>query len=190
GPGPRWAMSVDGDTAVVTFFAGTPDPLALRQRLAGLGVGIDKVARGFTPAELASRAAADRGAQRSAARRLAASEGRPESICGGYDDKRDAVCYRSSDPVAYNRSKAVARLLIGGTELCSGWRVGPDNRMFTNHHCFTDTGTAQDTEVWFNYECAQCGGFDTPLAITASFLGETRRRWGPLAAVRIRGSLG
>ena len=160
GPGPRWAMSVDGDTAVVRFFPGTVGLLPLRRQLASLGVGIDRVARGFTRKELADRAAADRSKRSGAARRLAGGEGRTESICGGVDDKRDAVCYKSSDPEAYNRSKAVARLLIDGTELCSGWRVGPGNRMFTNHHCFADSATAKNTEVWFNYECAACGGFD------------------------------
>src|SRR2546421_3039710 len=80
-----------------------------------------------------------------------------ESVCGG-DDSADAVCYRSSDPVAYNNSRAVARLLINGDELCSAWRVGPNDRMFTNHHCFTTSDEAQNTEVWFNYECVQCGG--------------------------------
>jgi lysyl endopeptidase len=146
----QWAMSVTGDTAVVTLIPATPDPLALRQRLTGLTASVDKVARGFSASELASR-------------RVAVPKNhtpKPESICGGVDDKRDAVCYRSSDPVAYNRSKAVARLLIDGTELCSGWRVGPNDRMLTNHHCLADSATAQNTEVWFNYECAVCGGFD------------------------------
>jgi hypothetical protein len=63
--------------------------------------------------------------------------------------------------VAYRNSKAVARLLINGDELCSAWRVGPQNRMFTNHHCFTSTLDARNTEVWFDYECAVCGGFPT-----------------------------
>jgi V8-like Glu-specific endopeptidase len=62
--------------------------------------------------------------------------------------------------VAYTKSKAIARLLINGTELCTGWRVGKQNRMLTNNHCFTTTGEAYDTEVWFNYQCAQCGGYD------------------------------
>src|SRR2546423_5429367 len=43
GPGPRWAMSVDGDTAVVRFFPGTVGLLPLRRQLASLGVGIDRV---------------------------------------------------------------------------------------------------------------------------------------------------
>ncbi len=126
-----WALSVDGDTAVLTLHG----RLA---RLTGYGVTIDKVARGDAPHP----------------RR------RPESVCGG-DDTADAVCYKSSDPVAYQNSRAVARLLINGDELCSAWRVGPDNRMFTNHHCFGTDTDARNTEVWFDYECPVCGGYGT-----------------------------
>jgi hypothetical protein len=146
--GGRWAMSVTGDTAVVTVNRGS--------------VTVDRVARGYTKSELAAR---ERAARERADRELAAEPsrsgvtGREESICGG-DDKSDAVCYRDTDPVVYRRSKAVARLLINGSELCTGWRLGPDNRMITNHHCFADSRAAYNTEVWFNYQCAACGGFE------------------------------
>ena len=154
----QWAMSVDGDTAVVTMHTATADPAGLRSRLESLGVGVDKVARGFTAAERDARTRAD-AKTKADAEAAAARSGREESICGT-DQKEDAACYRSSDPVPYQRSKAVARLLINGVELCSAWRVGPDNRMFTNHHCFTSTYDARNTEVWFNYECAACGSTD------------------------------
>jgi lysyl endopeptidase len=135
----RWAMSVSGDTAVVELHSSRPDPLGLGSTLAQLGVGVDRVARGYTADE------------------RKAAEPRTESVCGG-DDKSDAVCYRSSDPVAYERSKAVTRLLINGNELCTGWRIGPNNRFLTNNHCIVTSKDAYDTEVWFNYQCAQCGG--------------------------------
>jgi hypothetical protein len=32
--------------------------------------------------------------------------------------------------------------------------------MLTNHHCFTGSSEAANTEVWFNYMCAECGGYD------------------------------
>ena len=135
----QWAMSVDGDTAVLTLHG----RLA---RLTGFGVTVDRVAHGYPETKRSHR---------------------PESVCGN-DDSRDAVCYKSTDPVAYRNSRAVARLLINGDELCSAWRVGPNNRMFTNHHCFTSTVDARNTEVWFNYECAVCGGFATlpPVKVT------------------------
>ena len=78
----------------------------------------------------------------------------------GADESSDAVCYRTSDPVAYTRSKAIARLLINGTELCTGWRIGTKNRMLTNNHCFSNSANAYQTEVWFNYQCAICGGYE------------------------------
>ncbi|BCY15250.1 serine protease [Actinoplanes sp. L3-i22] len=146
----RWAMSITGDTAVVAVHRAI-DPLGLRTALEGMGVSVDHVARGFSRTEQArvpSEASVRPG-----------RTGREESICGP-DTSNDAVCYQSSDPVAYVKSKAIARLLINGTELCTGWRVGPKNRMLTNNHCLTTSEEAYDTEVWFNYQCAQCGGYD------------------------------
>ncbi|HEV2782802.1 MAG TPA: serine protease [Actinophytocola sp.] len=117
-----WAMSITGDTAVVTVH--------------GRGAAkIDKIARGFTPAEFAARP-------------------QPMSVCGT-NDWRDVVCFQSSNPTEYGRTRPVARLLRNGSSLCTGWRVGPNNRMLTNNHCFTSpTGI----EVWFNYDCTTCGG--------------------------------
>lgn len=82
----------------------------------------------------------------------------PESVCGG-DESRDAVCYRSTYPAIYRNTKPVARLLIDGIELCSAFRVGAGNRLLTNHHCLNSTAQAQRTEVWFNYQCAECDGW-------------------------------
>jgi hypothetical protein len=144
--GRRWAMSVTGDSAVVTLHRTAPG--VARSAANGLGLQVDRVAHGFTPAEAA----------RTAAAREPGRTGREESICGS-DDKSDAVCYRSTDPVAYQRSKAVVRLLIDGAELCTGWRIGPRNRLVTNNHCFANSDAAYNTEVWFNYQCAKCGGF-------------------------------
>ncbi|GAA4932834.1 trypsin-like serine peptidase [Actinoplanes utahensis] len=146
----RWAMSITGDTAVVEVHRKV-NPLGAGDVLGGLGVGVDKVARGDRRETLETR--------RESAKRLPAGPGREESVCGS-DTSTDAVCYESSDPAAYTKSKAIARLLINGTELCTGWRVGAKNRMITNNHCLTTSDEAYDTEVWFNYQCAKCGGFD------------------------------
>ncbi|MFI5932544.1 trypsin-like serine peptidase [Actinoplanes sp. NPDC051494] len=149
GPSAKWAMSVTGDTAVVELHRG--GGVLTRAVLGRLGVHIDKVAKGFTRQE---QTRAPDGLLRPPGR-----TGREESVCGG-DESRDAVCYKSVDPVAFTRSKAIARLLINGTELCTGWRVGKKNRMVTNNHCFATSGDAYETEVWFNYQCAKCGGYD------------------------------
>jgi lysyl endopeptidase len=39
--------------------------------------------------------------------------------------------------------------------------VHGNNRMFTDHHCLSQTQDVRRTEVWFNYECARCGSFET-----------------------------
>jgi lysyl endopeptidase len=140
----KWAMSITGDTAVLEVHRAA-GPLGAGSLLGGLGVHVDQVARGFSRSEQKSVAPG--------------RTGREESVCGG-DESTDAVCYRSADPVAYTRSKSIARLLIDGTELCTGWRVGAQNRMLTNNHCFDNSDAAYDTEVWFNYQCARCGGYD------------------------------
>jgi hypothetical protein len=148
GPVDKWAMSVTGDTAVLEMHRVGP----LETLLGGLGVNVDHVARGFTRTEQAQVPQQQLTGP--------GQNGREESVCGG-DESQDAVCYKSADPVAYTRSKAIARLLINGTELCTSWRVGPNNRMLTNNHCFDNSADAYDTEVWFNYQCAVCKGYDT-----------------------------
>ncbi|WP_250028253.1 trypsin-like serine peptidase [Paractinoplanes maris] len=147
----RWAMSVTGDTAVLEVHRAAGNPLEVGNRPDTLGVDVDRVARGF------SRTEQDRQPEKQL---LAPGRtGREESVCGS-DTSTDAACYRSSDPVAYTKSKAIARLLINGTELCTGWRIGTQNRMLTNNHCFTTAAQAYNTEVWFNYQCEKCGGYD------------------------------
>lgn len=141
---PGWAMSVTGDTAIVQLHRTG----LLSGVVAQLGVRIDEVSRGFTETE-----------RQEASQRSRAWKGREESICGN-NESYDAVCYRSVDPVVYRRTKAVARLLIKGTELCTAFRVGPENRLMTNHHCIASREELADTEVWFNYQCAECGGYD------------------------------
>ena len=76
----------------------------------------------------------------------------------GTDDKRAAACYASSDPTAFDRSRPVARLVMSGGGLCTTWRVGPDNRMFTNNHCIATASATASAEVWFNYQLSSCGG--------------------------------
>jgi hypothetical protein len=109
-------------------------------------VVVDRVARGIPP-----------GARLPAA--PAPPAGQPETVCGR-NDSRDAVCYRSSHPAVYRRTRPVARLLIDGIELCTAFRVGPGNRMLTNHHCLGSSAQARRAEVWFNYQCASCGGWE------------------------------
>lgn len=94
----------------------------------------------------------------------------PEAICGT-NDKRAAACYQTSDTAAFDRTRPVARLVMGGGGLCTAWRVGADNRMFTNNHCFASTSEVAASEVWFNYQAASCTG--TTSATTTKVPGDT-----------------
>ncbi|GLZ76949.1 hypothetical protein Afil01_17560 [Actinorhabdospora filicis] len=139
--GDTWATSVSGDKARLTLHLERPiRESALLAKLPAYGVTVDKISRGFSAEEAAAHAPRHE-----------------ESLCGG-DDKKDAVCYAESDPQVYQHTEPVARLLINGTTLCTAWRVGAQNRMLTNHHCFETTRDARATEVWFGYECRVCGG--------------------------------
>ncbi len=92
----------------------------------------------------------------------------PKSICG-VDDKRAAACYASSDPVAFDRSRPAAMIVTGGGGLCTSWRVGPDNRNFTNNHCLDSTADVAAAEFWFNHQLQSCGGSAaTPTKVTGN----------------------
>lgn len=78
------------------------------------------------------------------------------STCG-VNERKDAVCYASTNPAEFERSRPVARLLVSGG-LCTTWRVGSDNRLMTNNHCISDQAGTQASEVWFNYQYTTCGG--------------------------------
>ena len=76
------------------------------------------------------------------------------TICAS-DDKKNAACYKQSQPEIYNQARAVARLIIG--ELgCTGWLVGNGNMLLTNHHCIGSTSVAQQTDYQFMAESVTC----------------------------------
>ncbi|MEU6204484.1 serine protease [Micromonospora musae] len=126
-----WAMSVEGDTAVVTLHSDRP--------AGGSAATIDRFWRGYDRAEIAQHNFST------------------QSVCST-DARRDAVCYRTSHPTEYARGNAVARLLISGGGMCTTWRVGDTNRMLTNKHCFSTQAAVSGSEMQFNYQCATCGG--------------------------------
>lgn len=81
--------------------------------------------------------------------------GSPEAICGA-DDKENAICYASSHPTEYHESRAVARLLISGAWLCTGWLASADNHLVTNEHCITSASEALNTDYEFMSEAPNC----------------------------------
>ena len=75
--------------------------------------------------------------------------GTPDSsraICG-IDDKENAICYETSHPVEYDHARAVARLLINGSSLCTGWLASSNNHLLTNEHCISSAASALNTDL-------------------------------------------
>ncbi|OQR87068.1 hypothetical protein ACHHYP_09552 [Achlya hypogyna] len=82
-----------------------------------------------------------------------------ESICGT-DNSKPSVCYADSDKAKRTVSTAVARLLINGRSLCTGWLIGSEGHMMTNWHCIKTADDAKNVQVEFGAECSKC---DDPL---------------------------
>jgi len=79
-----------------------------------------------------------------------------ESICGT-DDKKNAICFKSSHETIYGKSRAVGRVVIGGGGLCTGWLVSGSNLMLTNEHCIATDSVAKNSNIEFMREEPRCG---------------------------------
>ncbi|MDY1033187.1 serine protease [Stenotrophomonas sp. CFBP8980] len=143
-------MSIHGDTAILRL-TGTAEEAwdghrGVQVAHYDAGLPLDQVARAAAASPAAGAAAGTR------------------AICGA-NDLQPVACLAGNDRQAYNAARPVARLLIGGRLLCTAWRVGSDNRLFTNNHCFNSAAGVASTEVWFNHEAARCGS-GIPAAVT------------------------
>lgn len=78
-----------------------------------------------------------------------------EALCGA-DDSQWARCYQTSEPQIYDRSRAVLRLLINGTNACTGWLVGNAGHVLTNNHCIGGAAAAANTDFEIMAEGATC----------------------------------
>jgi len=123
-----WGIHIAGETAIVELWSAASD--------GGFGYVIDRYARGFTREEVEGPSAS-------------------EAIIGT-DDSEWAPCYEATDPAVYDKSRAVARLLINGSGLCTGWLVGNEGHLMTNEHCITTQAAASNTNYEFMAEGATC----------------------------------
>lgn len=133
------ALSIIGDVAVVEYFPGATSSQNYQ-------VKIDHIMQGYPSETIEQMTQAD-------------TWGTTEirSTCG-VNERRDVQCWAGSNPTEFERTRPVARLLINGSGLCTAWRVGADNHMFTNEHCVGSQSALSNTEVWFNYQNTACGG--------------------------------
>lgn len=78
-----------------------------------------------------------------------------EAICGD-DDSQWARCLETTEPTVYEKSRAVARLLINGVGACTGWLVGDTGHLLTNWHCLGTPADAINADYEFMAEGATC----------------------------------
>jgi hypothetical protein len=121
------------------------------------GYRIERVSRGFSDDELSR------------------IYGGSRAICGT-DDKLDAICYETSHPDVYEKSKAVARILMDGSALCTAWLVSCENHVMTNSHCswdgdFDSQAKLDRMEFQFMYQTPECGSGTA--TVEYSFMGGT-----------------
>lgn len=77
------------------------------------------------------------------------------------DNTVEAVCLFDNEltKLVYRASRAVARLLIhrnGAQVACTGWLLGSEGHMLTNHHCVNTQAHAVATTVEFGAEASVC----------------------------------
>ncbi|CAL2108026.1 lysyl endopeptidase [Tenacibaculum sp. 190524A02b] len=104
------------------------------------GFEIKKVAYGFSEEKIQKQLMADQ---------------QQRSICSA-DNKEAIVCYNGTE--MFEKAKAVCRLLIGGSSLCTGWLLGSEGNLMTNNHCIGSASAAQNTDYMFNYQHSNCAG--------------------------------
>lgn len=139
-PGGFWSTHIKGDTAIVELYS--------QHSSGSFGFVIDRFARGYTQSEIeAMNPSLDPGPD--------PDSPEPEAICG-IDDSEWAKCYAISEPQIYDKSRAVARLLINGSSFCTGWLIGCDGHLMTNNHCIGTASAAANTDFEFMAEGATC----------------------------------
>ena len=125
-----WALSVTGDTLIITLYAQGVEP-------SRFGYRIDRFAHGYPFSETEGEVGI-------------------EAICGP-DDSIDAMCYETSFPEAYQKSRAVVKLLKNGSSHCTGWLVSCENHIMTNQHCIGSQSELDQIEFQFMYQRPSCG---------------------------------
>jgi hypothetical protein len=129
-PGGFWGITIPGDTAIIDLFQ-----LGV---VGSYGFKIDNYARGFTAAEVQQN-----------------SYNKTEALCGTNDSK-NAICYETTEPNAYNSSGPVVRLRFDGNHGCTGWLFGSEGHILTNSHCFEEPEDIATVQIEFNAQGAHC----------------------------------
>jgi|GEM_PF-4364872 len=147
-----WASHIPGESAIVRLYGTDSGP--------AFGFTIDKWVHGFEKEVIDEILGAG-------------YRGDTDAICGN-DDKEWAPCYEGTE--IYEKARAVARLMIGGSSACTGWLLGSEGHLITNHHCIGTQWEADNTDYEFMAEgetCeTDCYGWGACPGIVAAASGE------------------
>jgi len=127
--GSFWSIPIYGNAAILEIIG--------YNKTSSYGYSIDKIARGFTNDELNKLNPPNK------------------AICGS-DTSVNPICFSASEPDAYEKSKAVARLLVQGIRYGTGWLVGNEGHIMTAGHVIENAAQAANTSVEMMAEGATC----------------------------------
>jgi hypothetical protein len=167
-----FAAHIKGDRLILELYSSPREPGELRGRY---GIRIDRYGRGYSDREIQEYWDLGLGEEMN----LPYPPVLQKSLCGT-DDTREARCYQASEPAAYDKSRAVARLLFNGNAHCTGWLVGCEGHVMTNEHCISSQSQANNIDFEFDAEGATCA---TNCASSLACGGTLEASGGTLVAV-------
>ncbi|RJQ68448.1 serine protease [Pseudonocardiaceae bacterium YIM PH 21723] len=133
GSGPQWAVSVEGDTAIIALHNGSGSAT------------VDTLFRGYSAQEMQERAVTN----------ICGTDQSQEIACFKATFPAE---FEHSAAVAQARitfkDPADGKTKIAA---CTAFRIGATNRMLTNNHCLSPS-TWISGDILFNYQCATCTG--------------------------------
>ena len=137
-----WGMHMPGDSAIIELYSqvAVPEGAVVIDRFARGTDAFSQLLEGYESDAVGDKA-----------------------ICGS-DESDWAQCFTSTEPTAYDKSRAVARLIINGSSACTGWLVGSEGHLLTNEHCLGSSSDALNTDYEFmaegscTTECTTFGG--------------------------------
>jgi hypothetical protein len=143
-PAGFFATHINGDSAILELFTvGNAE---------AYGVKVDYYGRGYSDDEIELLWDLGFGEKMN----LVPPVDQGESVCTA-DDTEEVKCYQMSEPEAYDKARAVARLLLNGNAHCTGWLVGDEGHVMTNEHCISSQSEMNNIDFEFMAEGATCG---------------------------------
>jgi len=101
------------------------------------------------------------------------------SICVT-DDTEEIKCYETSEPEAYDKARAVCRLMLNGSAHCTGWLIGSEGHIMTNEHCISSQSELNNIDFEFMAEGDDCA---TDCASSLACSGTVEASGGTLVRV-------